>query len=108
MVDDESTVTKEVWVQFRRSTLTKEDKLKIGRGHRLTDKHINFASYLISRQFPQIGGLRTTLLQTRYYFFLHRVFNLSSVRDANIGLWHLIWGLMNAALFMYKTLCLQN
>ena len=69
MVDDESTVTKEVWVQFRRSTLTKEDKLKIGRGHRLTDKHINFASCLISRQFPQIGGLRTTLLQTRYYCF---------------------------------------
>ena len=33
MVDDESIVTKEVWVQFRRSILTKEDKLKIGRGH---------------------------------------------------------------------------
>ena len=46
-----------------------EDKCIIEGGHRLTDKHINFASYLIFRQFPQIGGLRTTLLQTRYYCF---------------------------------------
>ena len=46
-----------------------EDKCIIEGGHRLTDKHINFASCLISRQFPQIGGVRTTLLQTRYYCF---------------------------------------
>ena len=57
---------KGVWVQLCRNTLTMEDKCIIEDGHQLTDKHINFASCLISRQFPQIGGLRTTLLQTRY------------------------------------------
>ena len=56
-------------MQLCRNTVTMEDKYIIEDGHRLTDKHINFASCLISRQFPQIGGLRTTLLQTRYYCF---------------------------------------
>jgi len=61
--------TKQVWVQFRRNTLNMEDKRLVEDGSRLTDKHIKFASCLISRQFPGIGGLRTTLLQTRYYCF---------------------------------------
>ena len=60
---------KQVWVQFRRNTLKIEDKHLVENGSRLTDKHINFASCLIARQFPKIGGLRTTLLQTRYYCF---------------------------------------
>ena len=68
--DYESTVTiKGVWVQLCRNTLMMEDKFIIEGGLRLTDKHINFASCLISRQFPHIGGLRTTLLQSRYYCF---------------------------------------
>ena len=61
--------TKQVWVQFRRNTLNMVDKCLVADGSRLTDKHIKFASCLISRQFPRIGGLRTTLLQTRYYCF---------------------------------------
>jgi len=61
--------TKQVWVQFRRNTLKMEDKCLVEDGSRLTDKHIKFASCLISSQFPKIGGLRTTLLQTRYYCF---------------------------------------
>ena len=68
----ESAVTgnnKKIWVQLRRNTLMMEDKFIIEGGLRLTDKHINFASCLISHQFPQIGGLRTTILQTRYYCF---------------------------------------
>ena len=72
-VDDrESNVTvnvKEVWVQLRHNNLTMEDKFIFEGGLRLTDKHINFTSCLISHQFSQIGGLRTTLLQTRYYCF---------------------------------------
>ena len=59
----------EVWVRFQRSSLTMEDKGKIENGSRLTDKHIGFANLLISRQFPHIGGLRSTLLQNRYYCF---------------------------------------
>lgn len=59
----------ELWVRFRRSSLTLEDKCKIEDGSRLTDKHISFANSLISRQFPHIGGLRSTLLQNRYYCF---------------------------------------
>ena len=50
----ESTVTintKEIWVQLHHSTLTKEGKSIIECGHRLTDKHINFASCLICCQF---------------------------------------------------------
>ena len=90
MVDHESTVTKEVWVQLQHSTLTKENRLIIKRGHRLIDKHINFASSLISRQFPQIGGLEQLYSMQDTIVFLHRVFILSSVRDANIGSWHLI------------------
>ena len=61
--------TNQVWVQFQRNTLKMEDKCLVEDGGRLTDKHINFANCLISCQFPRIGGLRTTLLQTRYYCF---------------------------------------
>ena len=61
--------TDKVWVKFRRNTLKLEQKSLIEDGCRLTDKHIGFASSLISHQFPRIGGLRTTLLQTRYYCF---------------------------------------
>ena len=39
----------EVWVRFRSSSLTLEDKCKIEDGSRLTDKHISFANSLISR-----------------------------------------------------------
>ena len=61
--------TKGVWVQFRHNTLMMEDKYIIENSLRLTDKHISFANCLISRQFPHIGGLRMTILQTRYYCF---------------------------------------
>ena len=47
------------------------DKKVIEDGHRLTDRHINFAQRLISSQFPYIGGLQTTL-QDRYYCFPHQ------------------------------------
>ena len=56
----------QVWVKFRHNT---EHKSLIEDGCRLTDKHIGFVSSLISHQFPRICGLRTTLLQTRYYCF---------------------------------------
>ena len=63
-----------VWVRFRRTSLSMEDKHIIEIGSKLTDKHINFANSLISHQFPNIGGLRSTLLQNRYYCFsLHSV-----------------------------------
>ena len=63
-----------MWVQFQWTSLTMEDKRIIEIGSKLTDKHINFANSLISRQFPNIGGLRSTLLQNRYYCFpLHSI-----------------------------------
>ena len=67
--DCSSVNSTEVWVRFRRSSLALEDKCKIEDGLRLTDKHISFANSLISRQFPHIGGLQSTLLQNRYYCF---------------------------------------
>jgi len=56
----------QIWVQFRRNTLKLEHKNLVENGCRLTDKHISFASSLISHQFPRISGLRTTLLQTSF------------------------------------------
>ena len=67
-----TTNSEKVWVQFQRSVLTVKDKQIIEEGHRLTDKHINFAQRLISSQFPHIGGLQSTLLQDRYYCFPHQ------------------------------------
>ena len=51
----ESIVTinaKGVWVQLRRNTLTMEDKCIIEGGHRLTDKHINFAKLFNFSSIP--------------------------------------------------------
>ena len=64
----------EVWVQFQWRSLTIEDKRKIENGSKLTDKHVNFTNSMISCQFPNIGGLWSTLLRSRYYCFsLHSI-----------------------------------
>ena len=68
-------------------TLKLEHKSLVEDGCRLTDKHIGFASSLISHQFPIIGGLRTTLLQTRYYCFPSESIQAIFVDNVSIGLW---------------------
>ena len=61
-----------IWVQFQRNVLTMTAKEVIEDGHRLTDRHINFAQRLISSQFPYIGVLQAILFQHRYYCFPHQ------------------------------------
>jgi len=64
-----------------------EDQRKIENDSKLTDKHINFANSLISRQFPNIRELWSTLLQNRYYCFpLHSVQPIF-VRSKSTRLW---------------------
>ena len=46
--------------------LTKEDKSAIVDGERLNDKHISFAQNVLKIQFPEIEGLKSTILQERF------------------------------------------
>ena len=47
---------------FHRITLTMKEKEAVTGGFRLTDKHIHFAQSLIASRYPDIGGLRSTIL----------------------------------------------
>ena len=71
--DDSKCVTQKVvsdtWIKIDRIALTLFDKQLIINGRRLHDKHIQFGQCMIHRQFLGIGGLRSTLLQDRYYEF---------------------------------------
>ena len=57
------------WIKIDRIALTLVDKHMITDGHKLHDKRIQFGQCMIHHQFPGIGGLRSTLLQGRYYEF---------------------------------------
>lgn len=46
--------------------LTTEDKSAIVDGKRLNDKHISFAQNMLKVQFPEIEGLKPTILQERF------------------------------------------
>ena len=46
--------------------LTKEDKNVIADGKRPNDKHISFAQNVLKIQFPEIEGLKQTILQERF------------------------------------------
>ena len=64
-VTDTSLNHSAIWVTFERCTLLVDDKVIIETGKQLSDKHINFAQRMIKNQFPSVGGLKSTLLQTR-------------------------------------------
>jgi len=55
----------DVWVKCDRHILKNVDKECIETGMELTDKHIQYSQYLIKKQFSTIGGLCSTLLQSR-------------------------------------------
>lgn len=42
-----------------------ELEASITKGDKLTDLHINYAQYLLKLQFPDMGGLKSTLLQSK-------------------------------------------
>ena len=62
---DSTTEDIDVWVKCDRQILRIADKEIIETGMELTDKHIQYAQYLIKKQFSTIGGLCSTLLQGR-------------------------------------------
>ena len=64
------------WVQCDVCTLSFEDKEIIDTGMELTDRHIQYAQQLVEIQFSTIGGLCSTLLQTKSHNYLP----LNSVR----------------------------
>ena len=57
------------WIKIDKIALTLVDKQMITDGDKLHDKHIQFGQCMIRHQFPGVGGLRSTLLQERYYEF---------------------------------------
>ena len=50
------------WLSFHNIQLTVEDRDILGNGECLNDKHINFAQEILKQKFPNIYGLRSTLL----------------------------------------------
>ena len=61
-VSSMSLSSEEPWLKYNRYTLNTADKAQISSGHKLTDKHINFAQAILKNQFNHLSGLQSTLL----------------------------------------------
>ena len=61
--EDSTQKLTKVWVQLTGIALTITDKEHILAGEKLNDHHINMAQSLLKRQFSEITGLKSTLLQ---------------------------------------------
>ena len=53
------------WTEYGRVVLRRKELQEIMCGKELTDLHVNAFQNLLKRQFPLIGGLQSTLLQTK-------------------------------------------
>ena len=53
------------WVKVKDISLTNNDKNLLVHGEKLTDKHMNLAHRILKLNFPNINGLRLTLLQDK-------------------------------------------
>jgi len=53
------------WLKVRDISLTDGDRRILGAGDMLIDRHVNFAQRLLKGMFPEINGLRLTLLQDK-------------------------------------------
>ena len=95
----DTTNSEKVWVQFQRSVLTMKHKQIIDEGHRLTDKHINFAQHLISSQFPHKTDTTAFHIRVCKQFF---------VKSVNTGLWHQTCLLLTVTQLMFMIPCLMN
>ena len=54
-----------MWVKVKDISLTNNDKNLLVHGKKLTDKHMNLAHRILKLNFPNINGLRLTLLQDK-------------------------------------------
>ena len=64
--DSTDELTSKKWVQLTGIVLTSSDKQHIIlNGEKLTDLHINMAQGLLKRQFSEVTGLKSTLLQAQ-------------------------------------------
>ncbi len=53
------------WLQLADLQLSRADEKMLVEGGWLNDKHIDFAQCLLRKRFPSLGGLRSTLLQSK-------------------------------------------
>ena len=54
------------WIQFSKGlVLSGTDKKRILAGEKLDDRHIDLAQNMLIKQFSDIGGLQSTLLQAK-------------------------------------------
>ena len=53
------------WLQIEKCILTSSDRMLLIEEKRLNDHHINFAQYLLRKQFTTVSGLQLTLLQSK-------------------------------------------
>ena len=63
--DSTPELTSKEWVQLAGIVLTSSDKQRILDGEKLNDLHINMAQGLLKRQFSEVTGLKSTLLQAK-------------------------------------------
>ena len=64
--DSSSEVTEKEWVRFSKDLVfTFADKECILAGEKLDNRHINFAQNMLKKQFSEVGGLQSTLLQAK-------------------------------------------
>ncbi len=64
-LNSEVSGAKSTWAQLGGIVLSSEDKATIIDGDKLNDKHINFAQQMLKKQFLNLNGCQSTLLQAK-------------------------------------------
>ena len=83
--------TSGTWKQYGCYVLTKQHKSQLYGGHLLNDIHIGAAQTLIKIQFPEVGGLKNTVLQNSNYLQpFEGLKNLQVVHMSDINRWIVI------------------
>jgi len=62
--NSDSSIAEDIWLKFGKNILTWVDREAICNGKQVNDHHINYCQCLLKRQFPTLGGLMLTLLQS--------------------------------------------
>ncbi len=63
--ESEVSISAKIWLRAHGCYMTELDKDILLHGGLLNDRHIDFAQRLLSRQFPSVGGLVSTLYQMK-------------------------------------------
>jgi len=87
----DSSVAEDVWLKFGKNILSWVDREAICNGKQLNDHHINYCQCLLKKQFPTLGDLMLTLLQSSS-FKKDRIdcgVQIIFCQQRTTGLWHL-------------------